>query len=47
MEIHQMDVKMTFLNGELAEEIYMEQPQGIVHQGGEHLVVEDFDVDET
>jgi hypothetical protein len=38
MEIHQMDVKTTFLNGELEEEIYMEQPQRFVHQGGEHLV---------
>ncbi len=38
MEIHQMDVKTTFLNDELEEEIYMEQPQGFVHQGGEHLV---------
>jgi len=38
MEIHQMDVKMTILNGELEEEIYMNQPQGFVHQGGEHLV---------
>jgi hypothetical protein len=38
MEIHQMDVKTTFLNGKIEEEIYMEQPQGFVHQGGEHLV---------
>jgi hypothetical protein len=27
MEIHQMDVKTTFLDGELKEEIYMEKPQ--------------------
>ena len=26
LEIHQMDVKTLFLNGELDEEIYMEQP---------------------
>jgi len=38
MEIHQMDVKTTFLNGELEEEIYTKQPQRFVHQGGEHLV---------
>jgi hypothetical protein len=38
MEIHQMDVKTTFLNGKFEDEIYMEQPQGFVHQGGEHLV---------
>jgi len=38
MEIHQMDMKTAFLNGEFEEEIYMEQPQWFVHQGGEHLV---------
>jgi hypothetical protein len=37
MEIHQMDVKTTFLNGDFKEEIYMEQPEGFT-QEGEHLV---------
>jgi hypothetical protein len=38
MEIHQMDMKTAFFNGELEDEIYMKQSQGFVHQGGEHLV---------
>jgi hypothetical protein len=38
MEIHQMDVKTTFLNGELEEDIYMDQSQGFVQDGKEHLV---------
>jgi len=37
MEIHQMDAKITFLNGDLEKEIYMEQPKGFI-QEGEHLV---------
>jgi hypothetical protein len=28
--VHQMDVKTTFLNGELDKEIYMDQPDGFV-----------------
>ena len=30
LEIHQMDVKTTFLNGDLDEEIYMVQPEGFM-----------------
>ncbi|KAH9736084.1 hypothetical protein KPL71_017967 [Citrus sinensis] len=33
--VHQMDVKTTFLNGDLDEEIYMEQPEGFVLPGNE------------
>ena len=36
--IHQMDVKTTFLNGELEEEIYMDQPDGFVAKGQEGKV---------
>ncbi|GJW86483.1 retrovirus-related pol polyprotein from transposon TNT 1-94 [Tanacetum coccineum] len=36
--IHQMDVKMAFLNGYLNEDICMEQPEGFVIQGQENKV---------
>jgi len=36
--IHQMNVKTTFLNGDLEEEIYMNQPEGCVVFGQENKV---------
>ena len=38
LEIHQMDVKTAFLNGDLDEEIYMEQPEGFMVPGQEKKV---------
>ncbi|GKF52138.1 retrovirus-related pol polyprotein from transposon TNT 1-94 [Tanacetum coccineum] len=31
--IYQMDVKTTFLNGPLKEEVYVAQPDGTIHMG--------------
>ena len=37
-EIWQMDVKTTFLNGNLEEEIYMMQLEGFIAKNQEHMV---------
>jgi len=33
-----MDVKTTFLNGDLEEDVYMDQPVGFIEEGKEHMV---------
>ena len=38
LEIEQIDVKTTFLHGDLEEEIYMEQPEGFKVDGKENFV---------
>ena len=38
LEMHQMNVKTVFLNGELNEEIYMDQSEGFISLGQEKKV---------
>ena len=37
LELHQLDVKTAFLHSDLEEQIYIEQLQGFVSLGHEHL----------
>ena len=38
LELHQMDVRTTFFNGDLVEDVYMSQPIGFEEFGKEHMV---------
>ena len=38
LDLQQIDVKTTFLNGNLEEEFYMKQPKDFSCSSGEHLV---------
>ena len=38
LELHQMDVKTSFLNGDLEEEVYMDQPQDFETTSKRNLV---------
>ena len=38
LELHQMDGRTTFLNGDLFEDVYMSQPIGFEEVGKDHMV---------
>ena len=38
LELHHMDVRIAFLNGNLVEDVYMSQPISFEEVGKEHMV---------
>jgi len=38
LELHQMDVKISFLNGNIEQDVFMVQPVGSIEEGNEHMV---------
>ena len=38
-KVYQMDVKSTFLNGIIEEEVYIEQPEGFVDDNNKDMVI--------